>query len=101
MSVSRFYHIPKSGKLDLVDSVAEVMARTKESGFFWLHYLEPTAEDLHPLIELLDLHSLSVEDALDDNQIPKIDDFPSNTFILFNAFTYMDKKLCVQEIDFF
>ena len=101
MSVSRFYHIPKSGKLDLVESVAECMARAKEGGFFWLHYIEPTAEDLHPLIELLDLHALSVEDVLDENQIPKIDDFPSNTFILFNAFTYMEKKLCVQEIDFF
>ena len=72
MGVSRFYHIPKSGKLDLLDSVAEVMERTKEGGFFWLYYLEPTAEDLHPLIGLLDLHALSVEDALDDNQIPKI-----------------------------
>lgn len=101
MGESYFYHIPKSGKLDRLDSVAEAMARTKESGFFWLHYIEPAAEDLHPLIKPLGLHTLSVEDALDDNQIPKIDDFPNNTFILFNAFSYIDKKLTVQEIDFF
>ncbi len=101
MGETRFYHIPKSGKLKQVDSLKGVMARAKEDGFFWLYFLEPTAEDLHPLIKLLDLHPLSVEDALDDNQLPKIDDFPDNAFIVFNAFSYTEKKLSVQEIDFF
>jgi magnesium transporter len=101
MSESRFYHIQKSGKLNHLDSVAEVMARAKEDGFIWLYYLEPTSEDLHPLIQLFGLHPLSVEDALDSNQIPKIDDFPDNTFILFNAFSYVEKQLSVQEIDLY
>ncbi len=101
MGESRFYHITKSGKLEHFDSVAEVMSRAKEDGFFWLYFLEPTAEDLHPLIGPLDLHPLSVEDALDVNQLPKIDDFPDNTFIVFNAFSYTEKKLSVQEIDLF
>lgn len=101
MGESRFYHIPKSGKLEQLDSVAEVMSRAKEDGFFWLYFLEPTTEDLHPLIEPLGLHPLSVEDALDINQLPKIDDFPDNTFIVFNAFSYTEKKLSVQEIDLF
>jgi magnesium transporter len=101
MGESRFYHISKSGKLERFDSVADVMSRTKEDGFFWLHFLEPTAKDLHPLIGLFDLHPLSVEDALDNNLLPKIDDFPDNTFIVFNAFSYTNKKLSVQEIDLF
>ena len=101
MSESRFYHIPKSGKLEQCDSVAEVMSRAKEDGFFWLYYLEPTAGDLQPLIELLNIHSLSVEDALDVNQLPKIDDYPDNTFIVFNAFSYIKNTLSVQEIDLF
>jgi magnesium transporter len=84
-----------------VDSVTEAMARTKEGGFFWLYFLEPKAEDLLPLIGPLDLHPLSVEDALDDNQLPKIDDFPTHTFIVFNAFSYVKKILSVQEIDLF
>ena len=102
MSESHFYHIPKTGKLIQCASVADAMEQAeKEGGFFWLHYLEPTDKDLHPLIKLLDLHPLSVEDALDDNQLPKIDDFPSNTFIVFNAFTYAAKKITIQEVDFF
>jgi magnesium transporter len=101
MGESRFYHITKAGKLEQADSVAAAMAKAKEDGFIWLHFIEPTAEDLHPLIGPLDLHPLSVEDALDFNQLPKIDDFPDNTFIVFNAFSYTDKKLSVQEIDLF
>jgi magnesium transporter len=101
MGESRFYHIPKSGKMKQLKSVAEVMTRAKADGFFWLHFLEPTAEDLHPLIEPLDLHPLSVEDALDTDQIPKIDDFPDNAFIVFNTFSYIKKHLSVQEIDLF
>lgn len=101
MSESRFYHISESGQLEPCDSVAEVMTRAKENGFFWLYYLEPTADDLQPLIKPLNLHSLSVEDTLDSNQLPKIDDFPDNTFIVFNAFSYVNKALSVQEIDLF
>jgi magnesium transporter len=53
------------------------------------------------LIDLLDLHPLSVEDALDDNQLPKIDDFATNTFIVFNSFTYQNERVNIQEVDFF
>jgi magnesium transporter len=102
MNESHFYHIPKSGGLNSCARVADAMELTeKEGGFFWLHYLEPTSEDLHPLIQQLDLHPLAVEDALDDNQLPKIDDYPSNTFIVFNAITYADEKVNIQEVDFF
>ncbi|NTU76975.1 MAG: magnesium transporter CorA family protein [Alphaproteobacteria bacterium] len=102
MSESYFYHISKSGKLSQFTDVSEVTNQAKnDEGFFWLHYLEPTNEELHPLIKLLDLHPLSIEDALDDNQLPKIDDFSSNTFIVFNAITYMNEKVNIQELDFF
>lgn len=102
MSEAHFYYIPKAGKLVPCDKVADAMEMSeKEGGFFWLHYLEPTSEDLHPLIQQLDLHPLAVEDALDDNQLPKIDDFPNNTFIVFNSFTYSEEKIAIQEVDFF
>ena len=102
MRESNFYYIPKSGGLNPSGRVEDAMEQAeKDGGFFWLHYLEPTNEDLHPLIDLLGLHPLSVEDALDDNQLPKIDDFPNNTFIVFNAFTYSQEKVNIQEVDFF
>jgi magnesium transporter len=101
MDGTRFYHIPESGGLVPVDSVDECIRRQKESGFFWLSYVEPTSEELEPLIERLGFHPLSVEDALDVNQIPKLDDFENYAFLLFNAFSYTPERLWVQEVDFF
>jgi magnesium transporter len=44
---------------------------------------------------------LSVEDCLDSSQVPKIEHFPNNTFIIFNAFSYVGQKLYIDEIDIF
>ena len=101
MSDSRFYHISPTGKLTRVGTQADALARVKEEGFLWLDYCEPAKEELTALIEPLGLHPLSVEDCTDENQVPKIEDFPQNTFIIFNAFNYSDRRLSVDEVDLF
>jgi len=101
MDGTRFHHFPKSGRPTRVETVDECIRLQKEGGFFWLSYLDPTTEDLMPLVDRLGLHPLSVEDALDENQIPKLDDFEKHAFVLFNAFSYTPRKLWVQEVDFF
>ncbi len=101
MSESWFYHISQSGKLARVATVDAALAAAKDGGFLWLHYCEPTKKELATLIEPLGLHPLSIEDCLDENQIPKIEDFPRNTFILFNTFDYSNRKLSIGEIDLF
>ena len=42
-----------------------------------------------------------MEDCFDEKQVPKIEYFSNNTFILFNAFTYVDDELLIDEIDLF
>jgi magnesium transporter len=101
MSESWFYHISQVGKLSRVATVDAALAAAKGGGFLWLHYCQPTKEELANLIDPLGLHPLSIEDCLDDNQIPKIEDFPRNTFILFNVFDYANKRLSIGEIDLF
>ncbi|MGB5218771.1 MAG: magnesium transporter CorA family protein [Smithella sp.] len=101
MSESKFYHISQKGKFTSAETVDKAMAATKNGGFMWLDYCQPEKEELSKLICLLDLHPLSIEDCLDENQIPKIEDFPRNTFIIFNAFDYSNKKLSIGEIDLF
>jgi magnesium transporter len=101
MSAASFYHISKAGRLDPVSSAAKALELKKQGGFIWLHYLDPVVEDLNPLIEQLGLHPLSVEDVFDKNQLPKIDDFPDNTFVLVNAFSHAGEVLVIQEIDLF
>lgn len=98
----RFYHVPTAGGLAPVDGFAEALRRRDaDGGYLWAALCDPGPEDLLPLVEPLGLHPLSVEDALDENQIPKIDDFPEHAFVLFNAFTYTPERLWVQEVDFF
>ncbi len=49
----------------------------------------------------MDLHHLAIEDCLNEDQIPKMEDFPRNTFIIFNTFGYSNKILSIGEIDLF
>jgi magnesium transporter len=53
------------------------------------------------LIPSLGLHPLSIEDCINDIQLPKMDLFPDHTFIIFNSFTYIEKTLYVDEIGIF
>lgn len=61
------------------------MAAAKRGGYLWLDYCEPGREDLSTLIPLRGLHPAAIEDCTDDNQLPKIDDDPHHTFMLFNS----------------
>jgi magnesium transporter len=73
----------------------------KEGGFIWLNFFQPAKEDLSALIEPLGIHPLSVEDCMDENQLPKIEQFQKNTFIIFNAFSYTEKSLSIDEVNLF
>ena len=101
MSESQYYHVSHKGKFTSFATIDEAMIAAKNGGFLWLNYCQPQKEELSILIGLLDLHPLSIEDCLDENQIPKIEDFPKNTFIIFNAFDYSNRKLSISEIDLF
>jgi magnesium transporter len=101
MSESQFYHITREGKLILVATLAEAIVATKIGGFVWLDYSQPTKEELSFLIDPFGLHPLSIEDCVDENQIPKIDDYPRYTFIVFNAFNYCQRVLSIDEVDMF
>ncbi len=99
MSQSNFYHLTPKGKLDRLGSLEEAVAASKGPGFVWLDYFQATREELSELIEPFGIHPLTIEDCTDTNQVPKIEDFPGNTFLIFNAFHYTENKLSVFEID--
>ncbi len=101
MSEALFYHISEAGELARVATADAALAAAKEGGFVWLHYSQATKEELSNLIEPLGLHPLSIEDCFDENEIPKIEDFPRSTFILFNCFDYSNRELSIGEIDLF
>jgi magnesium transporter len=99
MSESRFYHISKLGKLTPMDTLAMALAAMEKEGFIWLDFCQPSKEELTSLIKPLNIHPLAIEDCLDENQVPKIEDYPGHTFILINAFHYFDQKVAITEVD--
>ena len=101
MSESLFYHISEAGERSRVATADAALAAAKDGGFVWLHYSQATKEELSNLIEPLGLHPLSIEDCFDENELPKIEDFPRSTFILFNSFDYSNRALSIGEIDLF
>jgi magnesium transporter len=101
MSVSKFYHFPTTGIFYNAGSASKAISAVREGGFIWLDYFEPGKEELLSLVDQLGIHPLSVEDCMDNLQVPKIEHFPNNTFIIFNAFSYLDKSLRIDEVDIF
>jgi magnesium transporter len=101
MSESRFYHFSSTGLFYGVKSVEDAIASSREGGFIWLNFYNPSVQELHSLVDTLEVHPLSVEDCLDSSQVPKIEHFPNNTFIIFNAFAYKEKQLFIDEVDLF
>jgi magnesium transporter len=101
MSGSKFYHFTPTGLFYGVKSYDEVLDAFHEGGFVWLNYFKPDKNDLTALVESFGVHPLSIEDCLDSSQVPKIEHFPGNTFIIFNAYNYAGKTLFIDEIDLF
>jgi magnesium transporter len=101
MQEAKYYHLTSAGKLARLNTLEETLAAREKSGFVWLNYFRPTREELSILMEPLGLHPLSIEDCTDENQIPKIEDYPHHTFILFNVFTHQDHQLTISEVDMF
>ncbi len=101
MEETRFYHISKANKIIRLNNAKEALLKMNDAGYVWFAYFNPTLEELSELIEPLNLHPLSVEDCIDDKQVPKIDEFDKNTFILFNSYNFLENRLVIDEVNLF
>lgn len=101
MAETRFYHFSPEGFFYGLKSLKDALTVLSEGGFIWLDYYQPEREDLSHLVDTIGIHPLSVEDCFDEQQVPKIEHFSNNSFIIFNAFTYKDKELFTDEINLF
>ncbi len=100
MSEKRYFSISSKGNLTPINSIEEVINNHKNGDYLWVDLFDPTKEDLSTLVEPLGLHPLTIEDCTDENFVPKIEEYPRNTFIILNSFTYKNSELFIDEIDF-
>ncbi len=101
MSESKFYHFTTAGLFYGVTTPRDALEALKEGGFVWLNFYKPSRDELSSLVNTIGIHPLSVEDCFDEKQVPKMEYFNNNTFILFNAFTYINKELFIDEVNLF
>jgi magnesium transporter len=87
------------GAMRVVGNVAEAMQSLAETGFVWFDVPDPNPEALAPLGLTLNLHPLSLEDCLDQYQVPKLDTFPAYSFVLFNHYRLVDGALAISEVN--
>jgi magnesium transporter len=101
MPESSFYHFTLDGKPVQLETLDQALHAMKKGGYIWLNYIQPTKDELTLLINPLGLHPLSIEDCLNENQIPKIEEYPRYTFLLFNIINYTRGEISIDEADMF
>lgn len=101
MTKHSWYHFSPDGAATEAKTLGNALELRKAGRFVWLAYSSPARDDLAPLIDLLGIHPLSIDDCFDDDYLPKMDIFPEYTGILFNDFLKEDGEVAVREINFF
>jgi len=101
MTETKFHHFNETGLFYGIETIDDAIAAFHEGGFVWLNFYNPTKDELSALTTTFGVHPLSIEDCLDNSQVPKIEHFPDNTFIIFNAFSFAGKTLFIDEINLF
>lgn len=61
---------------------AKVDCPTDRSEFVWIGICDPTEEEMRTLKEQYDLHPLAVEDAVNAKQLPKVDIYGDQLFVV-------------------
>src|SRR3546814_4212200 len=77
---ARVYH---AGKLVRDLGPDEAIPEDCDNGdFFWLGLYEPTPAELAGIARRFGLHPLAVEDALKENQLPKVETYGDQLFVI-------------------
>ncbi|WP_078959778.1 magnesium and cobalt transport protein CorA [Streptomyces sp. NRRL B-24085] len=84
-----------SSPASLADTFREL--REQPSGMAWIGLARPPESELLSLAEEFDLHPLSVEDAMEAHQRPKLERYGDTLFVVLRAARYLDAP---EEVDF-
>jgi magnesium transporter len=88
------------GKAFVVGSLSEALEPRGAGGILWVDAEDPTPAELGAIAGPLGIDPLTVEDCLDDNQVPKMEAFPAYLFLLVNTYRYAETGLTTGEVDF-
>jgi magnesium transporter len=69
--------------------------------FIWIGLVDPEEAELRALAEIYDLHALAVEDALNGKQVPKVDVYGDQLFVVAKTAALEDDAIHYGETDIF
>lgn len=72
----------KNGKRAHEISLGVDPVASSEGDFVWIGLVDPTVEEMASLQKMFDLHSLAVEDAIKGKQVPKVDVYGEQLFVV-------------------
>lgn len=92
----------RDGRVVAGDEAAVLDARSSQKGdFAWVGLCEPDAEELDICGKRFGLHPLAVEDALHAHQLPKLEIYGDQLFIVARTAKIIDGRVSYGETAFF
>src|ERR1700745_147229 len=82
MSVVASYLYRRGDKVEAVPLDHPLHCAADRTEFVWIGLFEPSEEELRTLQENFGLHPLAVEDALKAHQLPKLDVYGDQLFVV-------------------
>lgn len=101
MSVIAAYIYGGGKRLRGIDLGAAESLETKEGEFAWIGLLNPDEHELRILQGRFSLHPLAVEDALNGRQLPKIDIYGDQLYVVGRTAHLEDGRISYGETDIF
>ncbi len=101
MVKTTFFHISTKGKMSVIEKLDDALQKINSEGYVWLSLVNPDPNELFIIQDRLNLSPISIQDCLDDNQIPKINEFPKHTFLIFDSYHYSNNELGIGELNLF
>ena len=77
------------------------MPQHEDSAFIWIEVLNPLDRDFDVLQERFKLHSLAVEDSMSPTQVPKVDVYDDQIFVVLKIARLQSDEIKYAEIDAF
>lgn len=68
---------------------------------FWVDITGPTIEDTRLMREQFKFHPLAIEDSTNQQQRPKVEEYPNHLFMILNPVAYLDGDVTFRELDVF
>jgi magnesium transporter len=101
MSVVAAYVYGGGKRLHAIDLADPASLELKDHEFAWIGLFEPTEDELRILQERFGLHPLAIEDALKADQMPKLDVYGDQLFVVARTAALADEEIGYGETDIF